>query len=520
MKAYRTRTLIIITLAAALGACGGGRYGMTPATPNSPQPPPEQDLVREGPKVDAHIASVIHSELLFDDRMTNNSLQVAVDEGIVTLRGTVDKLLAKRRATAIAQSIKGVRAVLNHIDVDAPAIEDEALKNLVGAALALDPVVDSKTVTVTAHDGTVTLTGMANSFSESKSAERAAMSVLGVTDVNNEMLVRYTTTRPDHEISKDVAARLAWDVRVDELHVGVSVEDATVVLRGSVGSLQEKEQAVHDSWVSGVSRVDASALKVDPDLSRNHLRKRHAAKTDAEIREAIFDAAALDPRIPRAALEKITVQMGHVTLVGSVSSLDVSLAAEQVARSTVGVRTVDNNLTIERASGRTDAAISQGIREALAIDAYTHDVPIIVETTDAIVKLTGSVRTPIQRARAELAAARIPGVQRVINQLTVRDGDIGHVYWHWTLHDRPLRPIWHGDGPPQTSDEALAKAVRMQLVWEPFAAAWQIEVSAEDGVVTLEGDVDSLHAVYVAEANAYQAGARRVENRLNVRSGR
>ena len=66
-------------------------------------------------------------------------------EGVVTLTGQADNLLGKEQATRIAESFKGVRAVVNRIEVSPGLSErfpDTNLKLEVEIALAENPVTE------------------------------------------------------------------------------------------------------------------------------------------------------------------------------------------------------------------------------------------------------------------------------------------------------------------------------------------------------------------------------------------
>lgn len=58
-----------------------------------------------------------------------------------------------------------------------------------------------------------------------------------------------------------------------------------------------------------------------------------------------------------------------------------------------------------------------------------------------------------------------------------------------------------------------------ELFWSPFVDADEVEVSVEDGVATLTGQVDSWTKRNVASGHALEGGALRVVNRLEVACG-
>jgi osmotically-inducible protein OsmY len=68
----------------------------------------------------------------------------------------------------------------------------------------------------------------------------------------------------------------------------------------------------------------------------------------------------------------------------------------------------------------------------------------------------------------------------------------------------------------EMSDRSLAKAVREELAWSPYVDEDPIRVNARRGVVTLQGTVKDRSQMAAAVENAYEAGARRVNNQLRI----
>lgn len=68
----------------------------------------------------------------------------------------------------------------------------------------------------------------------------------------------------------------------------------------------------------------------------------------------------------------------------------------------------------------------------------------------------------------------------------------------------------------EMSDRSLAKAVREELTWSPFVDTDPIRVDVRRGVVTLQGTVEDKSEMAAAVENAYEAGARRVNNQLRI----
>ena len=91
------------------------------------------------PLPDHEIAEAIDSELLHDRSVNAHEVVAISANGVVTLTGEVDNVLAKDRAQEIAAAVRGVKAVVNRIEVDAPVRDDHALQVDVTTALMFDP---------------------------------------------------------------------------------------------------------------------------------------------------------------------------------------------------------------------------------------------------------------------------------------------------------------------------------------------------------------------------------------------
>lgn len=67
---------------------------------------------------DEDITLAVERKLFSNPSVPSHYIDVNTDEGIVTLLGPVDNTLARGRATEIAETIKGVRSVVNTITVE------------------------------------------------------------------------------------------------------------------------------------------------------------------------------------------------------------------------------------------------------------------------------------------------------------------------------------------------------------------------------------------------------------------
>jgi len=468
---------------------------------------------------DADITDHLESEFRFDPAVPFNTIDVNTDRGIVTLTGSVTNLLASERATRIAETLRGVRAVINRIDV-VPLTDMTASQSgdAVKQALVYDTATEAYEINVLADEkGGITLSGTVDSWAERNIAETVAKGVNGVVSVRNDIAVRPGSERPDSEIKWEIEKRLHWDTLVGDRLVFVRVDDGKVELSGTVGSAAEKTQTVLDAWVTGVKAVDASSLGVESWARDRTLReKKYVSRSDREIREAVRDALQYDPRVSAFDID-VTASNGVVILRGVVDNIQASKAAERDARHTTGVFGVNSLIKVRTGEVTLDDdRIAANVRGALSRNPFVESQDISVRVKNHVVQLDGIVDSYFDKAEAENVAMRAAGVVEVRNHLVVSYPSALNYDPYvddWSIYDYP----WY-TAPTVTSksDREIKRDIESELRWSPFVDADDVSVSVEAGVATLTGSVDSPGESNAAVQNALQGGAVTVINRLEL----
>ncbi|MEJ2728235.1 MAG: BON domain-containing protein [Deltaproteobacteria bacterium] len=452
---------------------------------------------------DIDITLAVDRQLQVDEGVPAHLIDVRTKDGIVTLSGPVENLLSRERAAEIAATVKGVRAVINLIDVLGVIRTDAQIRTDVEHALLDDPATDVFDIDANVHDGVVTLSGMVDSWQEEHLCELVTKGVIGVKAVNSNIRVSQKAKRPDDEIKADIERGLAYDVWIDDDLIDVKVLRGHVILSGTVGSLAEKTRTFRKAWVAGVTAVEDKDLRVNWS-ELNKLRRTAGVdplKLNDEIKQALKDVFAYDPRISRFDFT-IEVDNGFVTLTGKVDNLKARRVAEQDARNTRGVWVVNNRIKVRPGIGPqsspmpdVDAEIARRVRVALLRNPnlYQHEISVSVRNRAA--RLSGRVDSAFEKSLADDVVSRVKGVTMVMNNLTVNHS--------WTPRE----------------DWIIKKDIENELWWSPFVDADDVSVTVSDGVATLAGVVDTLRERRVATENAYEGGARDVRNELKVRRG-
>jgi osmotically-inducible protein OsmY len=468
---------------------------------------------------DQRISDAVEDELLFDPAVPLNDIDVVTHEGIVTLSGDVNSLLAKSRASRLAESVKGVRTIVNRMTVDPPMDRsDRAIRNDVIAALASNPATEAYELNLSVDDAEVELTGTVQSWQELTLASKVAAGVKGVTDVENQISVNYKAERPDFELRPEIERALRWDTLVDHELIDVSVQNGQVALSGTVGSAAEKRRARYDALVNGVKGVNAEDLDVRKWARDEDLRKtKYKQASPDEIKTAIEKALMYDPRVSSFEVQA-DVTGSIVTLRGNVDNLKAKRAAAQVARNTVGVSAVTNRLKVRPAQDTSADEIAEEVRSALARDPYVDRFEISVSVVDNTAYLSGTVDSYFEKGQADDIAATTPGVTEVVNTLKVDYTAVPLTYDPYVDEDYLYEAEWYDYEPYYTfeSDTEIKSEINDELWWSPFVDSDDVDVSVENGTATLEGTVDSWSERSAATENAYEGGATWVINNLDV----
>ena len=199
----------------------------------------------------------VTQELFWDPKLDNKEIAVSVDDGKVTLRGTVGSFREKREAKTATERVFGVISVDNQLQVrllDDSAKEDAELRGDVLQALTLDSLVPN-TVDAKVNDGYVTLTGTAKWQYQRDEAEFVASNIAGAIDVIDE--IKLDPQPNGHDVKEDIEKAFKRNAKLDAEDLDVWTSNGTVTVAGSVASWAEHDEAIDAAWASpGVTAVN------------------------------------------------------------------------------------------------------------------------------------------------------------------------------------------------------------------------------------------------------------------------
>lgn len=195
------------------------------------------------------------------------NVQVNVDgNGIATLSGTVDEYQFKMDADKKAHKVKGVKAVRNDIEVGGQNVSDQELQEKIQKKLATDRVGYGtnafNAITVSVHNGEVTLGGHAYGYPDKNSALAVVSTMPGVKDVNDEIQVDPPSPMDD-QIRLRVARAVYGFPSLNKYAINpanpirISVHGGHVELYGVVDSKADRDTAyIQANQVPGVFGVE------------------------------------------------------------------------------------------------------------------------------------------------------------------------------------------------------------------------------------------------------------------------
>jgi osmotically-inducible protein OsmY len=215
--------------------------------------------------------------------------------------------------------------------------------------------------------------------------------------------------KPNNLLEMDVREQLDWDPVLDDTRIVVKADAGKVTLTGAVETFDDVELASMDTRaVGGVKEVDNELM----------VGFTGAAIADVDIAAECLKALNGDRLVPHGSVTP-TVIDGFVTLTGEVRNHFQGKAAAHAVGRIPGVLGVSNDITLTDQPIPTDVA--DRINKAFKRNAILDDSLIKVSNVGHTIYLDGIVGSWNAMDAALDCAWGAPGVQEVVNRLTIED---------------------------------------------------------------------------------------------------
>ena len=216
-------------------------------------------------RADSDIKWDVENELQWDPDIDSTDIAVTVKNRVVTLAGFVRSYSQKLEAEAAVKRVAGVIGIANDLEVRLPSEAkrpDPEIAREAVAAIKNQLPYSGDHIRVVIKNGLITLEGEVEWNYQRELAANTVRRLKGVMGVSN--LIQVKPRAQPAEVKRKIEEAFRRSAEVDAKHVTVETTGSEVVLRGTVRSWFERQEAERAAWAApGVTKVD-NRLVISP----------------------------------------------------------------------------------------------------------------------------------------------------------------------------------------------------------------------------------------------------------------
>jgi hyperosmotically inducible protein len=225
----------------------------------------------------------------------------------------------------------------------------------------------------------------------------------------------------DSRIESSFKKTYAYKTYLKDEHIKISSKDGAVILSGAVYNETHKSMAQDVAEaLPGVTTVD-NRIEIKGD--------RPTENSDTWISMKVKGALLFRRNVSGTKTE-VSVKDGVVTLRGEAASQAQKELTSEYAKDIIGVKGVNNEMTVSKISDKPDetmgekiddASITAQVKGALLSHRSTSVLNTKVTTTEGVVTLGGTAKNDAEKDLVTKLVGDINGVKSVVNNMTIEE---------------------------------------------------------------------------------------------------